>query len=46
MVTKKKAVLVALVLVGLAGVAYASYWVYSNIVHVHVGQHHIRYHLA
>jgi len=37
MVTKRKAVLVALVLVALAGVAYAGYWVYSNIVHVHVG---------
>jgi hypothetical protein len=37
MVTKKKVVLVALVLAGLAGVAYAGYWVYSNIVHVHVG---------
>jgi hypothetical protein len=37
MVTKKKLVLLALVLVGLAGVAYAGYWVYSNIVHVHVG---------
>jgi hypothetical protein len=38
MVTKKKAILVALVLIALAGVAYAGYWVYSNIVHVHVGQ--------
>jgi hypothetical protein len=37
MVTKKKVVLVTLVLAGLAGVAYAGYWVYSNIVHVHVG---------
>jgi len=37
MVTKKKVVLLALVLVGLASVAYAGYWVYSNIVHVHVG---------
>jgi hypothetical protein len=36
MVTKKKLVLFALVLVGLAGVAHAGYWVYSNIVHVHV----------
>jgi hypothetical protein len=37
MATKKKVILVALVLVGLAGVAYAGYWVYSNIVRVHVG---------
>jgi hypothetical protein len=35
--TKKKTAILALVLVALAGVAYASYWVYSNIVHVHVG---------
>jgi hypothetical protein len=37
MMAKKKVVLLALVLVGLASVAYAGYWVYSNIVHVHVG---------
>jgi hypothetical protein len=37
MMAKKKVVLLALVLVGLASVTYASYWVYSNIVHVHVG---------
>jgi len=36
-ITKKKALLVVLVLVALVGVAYASYWVYSEIIHVHVG---------
>jgi hypothetical protein len=37
MATRKKAILAAVVLIALAGVAYAGYWVYSNIVHVHVG---------